>query len=220
MAFTFANRAAAGRVLAERLAHYAGRADVVVLGLPRGGVPVAAEVARALNTALDVYVVRKLGVPGRSELALGAIGPGGVRVLNQDVIDGYALRAEDVDAVVAREAAELVRREREYRGADGVPPDLAGRTVILVDDGLATGATMRAAALAVRQAGPARVVIGAPVAAASVSADLEQIADEVVCVQTPWSFIAVGQWYDDFSQTTDAEVRELLAETARRSGLD
>jgi putative phosphoribosyl transferase len=220
MAFTFANRAGAGRALAERLVHYAARADVVVLGLPRGGVPVAAEVASALNAPLDVYVVRKLGVPGRPELALGAIGPGGVRVLNRDVIVGYALSAADVDAVVAREAAELERREREYRGADGAPPDLAGRTVILVDDGLATGATMRAAALAVRQSEPARVVIAAPVAAASVCADLEQIVDEVVCVQTPWSFIAVGQWYDDFSQTTDEEVRDLLVESARRSGPD
>lgn len=210
MSVTFANRAAAGRALADRLMHYADREDVVVLGLPRGGVPVAAEVARALHAPLDVYVVRKLGVPGRPELALGAIGPGGVRVLNQDVIDTYRLGDADVDAVVAREATELERREREYRGEDGAPPELTGRIVILVDDGLATGATMRAAVRAVRQAEVARVVVGAPVAATSVCSDLRELADEVVCVQTPWSFMAVGQWYDDFAQTTDAEVRELL----------
>jgi predicted phosphoribosyltransferase len=209
MSVTFADRDAAGRALAERLTQYGGRNDVIVLGLPRGGVPVAAQVAAALNAPLDVYVVRKLGVPGRPELALGAIGPGGVRVLNQDVIQAYGLQPEDVDPVVERESAELVRREKEYRG-DADPLVLAGRAVILVDDGLATGASMRAAVQAVRQTDPARVVVAVPVAASRVCSDLELIADEVVCVQTPSFFMAVGQWYDDFSQTSDAEVRDLL----------
>jgi predicted phosphoribosyltransferase len=209
MSVTFADREAAGRALAERLTQYRDRTDVIVLGLPRGGVPVAAQVATALNAPLDVYVVRKLGVPGRPELALGAIGPGGVRVLNQDVIQAYGLRPEDVDPVVERESAELVRREKEYRG-DADPLVLAARTVILVDDGLATGASMRAAVQAVRHADPARVIVAVPVAASTVGSDLELIADEVVCVQTPSFFMAVGQWYDDFSQTSDAEVRDLL----------
>src|SRR3954470_15195717 len=161
---TFADRPAAGRALAERLGDFAGRSDVIVLGLPRGGVPVAAEVAAALGAQLDVYVVRKLGVPGHSELAFGAIGPGGVRVLNNDVVEAYALSQERIDAVTDAETGELERRQREYRG-DAAPPVTADRTVILVDDGLATGATMRAAVEAVRQTGPARVVVAVPVAA-------------------------------------------------------
>src|SRR4051794_23875092 len=206
---TFANRAAAGRVLAERLGHYRGRDDVVVLGLPRGGVPVAAEVATSLAAPLDVYVVRKLGVPGHAELALGAIGPGNVRVLNSEVVRAYCLDERLIDDVAARETAELERRQREYRG-EGDAVAVAGRVVILVDDGLATGATMRAAVQAVRHSEPSRVVVAVPVAAASTVRDLEAIADEVVCVQTPTFFMAVGQWYDDFSQTSDAEVRDLL----------
>jgi putative phosphoribosyl transferase len=209
MTVAFADRPAAGRALAERLTHYAGRPDVLVLGLPRGGVPVAAEVAHALGAPLDVYVVRKLGVPGHRELALGAIGPGGVRVLNDEVVRAYRISSEEIERIAAEEAAELDRRLQEYRGADDVF-DLTGRTVILVDDGLATGATMRAAVRAAREAGPARVVVAVPVAAASVCGDLATLADEVVCVQTPASFVAVGQWYDDFSQTTDDEVRQLL----------
>jgi putative phosphoribosyl transferase len=206
---TFADRPAAGRALAERLAAFADRSDVVVLGLPRGGVPVAAEVATALAAPLDVYVVRKLGVPGHSELAFGAIGPGGVRVLNGDVVHAYALSPERIDAVTDVETAELERRQREYRG-DDAPPSLADRTVILVDDGLATGATMRAAVSAVRENRPTQVVVAVPVASTGTVAELARLADDVVCVQTPRMFMAVGQWYDDFSQTTDAEVRELL----------
>ena len=209
MVETFANRADAGRALARQLGHYAGRDGVVVLGLPRGGVPVAAEVAAALGVPLDVFVVRKLGVPGRAELAMGAIGPGGVRVLNREVVDAYRLAAADIGAATERETAELERRERAYRGADTAPLALTGRTAILVDDGLATGATMRVAVQAVGAAGPALVVVAVPVAAASVCRDLESVADEVVCVLTPLAFVAVGQWYDDFGQTTDAEVREL-----------
>jgi putative phosphoribosyl transferase len=207
---TFANRAAAGRSLAGHLAHLSGRDDLLVLGLPRGGMPVAAEVATALRAPLDVYVVRKLGVPGHAELALGAIGPGGVRVLNADVVRAYRLDEAAITAVVERESAELSRREREYRGGGGLPVEVAGRTVVLVDDGLATGATMRAAVQAVRQSHPAHVVVAVPVAAASTLHDLESLADEVVAVQTPATFVAVGQWYDDFSQTTDAQVRDLL----------
>jgi predicted phosphoribosyltransferase len=210
MSVTFADRAAAGRAVAKELAHYSGQSDVVVLGLPRGGVPVAAEVASALGAPLDVYVVRKLGVPGHAELAFGAIGPGGVRVLNEEVVSAYGLRPGDIDAVAAREGEELARREREYRGSGEAPVPLADRTVILIDDGLATGATMRAAVSAVRASGPARVVVAVPVAAVLVCRALKAVADEVVCVQTPLSFMAVGQWYDDFSQTSDAEVRALL----------
>jgi putative phosphoribosyl transferase len=206
---TFANRTAAGRALAERLREYAGRDDVVVLGLPRGGVPVAAEVAQALHAPLDVYVVRKLGVPGHTELALGAIGPGGVRVLNNDVVAAYRVTPEHIDEVAAKESDELDRRQREYRN-DAAPPDVFGRTAILVDDGLATGATMRAAVQAVRASGPTEVVVAVPVAARATAHGLESIADAVVCVQTPVTFMAVGQWYDDFSQTTDEEVRDLL----------
>ena len=210
MTATFPDRAAAGRALAARLTHYADRSDVVVLGLPRGGVPVAAEVAAALHAPLDVYVVRKLGVPGRDELALGAIGPGGVRVLNDDVVRSYRIDVVDIDRVVERETAELERRQREYRGDAGAI-DVAGRVVILVDDGLATGATMRAAVKAVQQSDPSRVVVAVPVAARAVCADLASLADEVVCVHTPEMFMAVGQWYDDFSQTSDAEVRDCLS---------
>jgi predicted phosphoribosyltransferase len=210
MVETFADRAHAGRALGSRLAHYAGRDDVIVLGLPRGGVPVAAEVATALGAPLDVCVVRKLGVPGRPELAVGAIGPGGVQVLNQDVVDAYRLSPDDIATIAERELAELERRERAYRGDDAPPLTFAGRTPILVDDGLATGASMRVAVRAVRAAGPDRIVVGVPVAAQSVCSDLAALADEVVCVQMPFTFVAVGQWYDDFSQTTDAEVRDLL----------
>jgi predicted phosphoribosyltransferase len=213
----FADRRDAGRALAAELAAYASRPDIVVFGLPRGGVPVAAEVARALQAPLDVYVVRKLGVPGHRELAIGAIGPGGVRVLNDEVVRAYRLDEETIDAVAAQEGAELARREVEYRGEDAPPAAIRGRTVILVDDGLATGATMRAAVQAVRQSEPQTVVVAVPVAAASVVRDLRELADDVVCVQTPITFMAVGQWYEDFSQTTDEEVRELL-DSGRRGG--
>src|SRR5712671_2786642 len=210
----FRNRAEAGRLLAERLRDYAGRDDVVVLALPRGGVPVAFEVARALDAPLDVFLVRKLGVPGHEELALGAIATGGTRVLNKHLIESLDLPPEWIEAIDAKERRELERRERAYRG-DGPPPDLAGRTVILVDDGLATGSTMLAALHAVRADDPARVIVAVPVADPDVCAMLRRDADEVVCLITPERLRAVGHWYEDFSQTSDDEVRALLARARR-----
>jgi predicted phosphoribosyltransferase len=206
----FANRSAAGRELAARLTHYAGRADVVVLALPRGGVPVGYEVAEALGAPLDVFLVRKLGVPGREELAMGAIASGGVRVINDRVVGPLGIPDEVIEEVEAEESRELERREREYRG--GRPPlDVGGKIVILVDDGLATGSTMRAAVVALRRLGPARVVVAVPVGAAETCAEFEHEADEAICAVEPEPFFGVGMWYEDFSQTTDDEVRELLA---------
>jgi putative phosphoribosyl transferase len=211
----FSNRAEAGRLLAEKLDKYAGRDDVIVLGLPRGGVPVAYEVARRLGVPLDVFIVRKLGVPGFEELALGAIASGGVRVLNEDVVRALPNANELIESVTTRELAELARREQIYR--DGRPaPDIGGRTVILVDDGLATGATMRAAVAALRQLGAAKIVVAVPVGAADTCREIEQEVDETVCAMAPEWFQAVGQFYEDFSQTSDDEVRELLARAARR----
>jgi putative phosphoribosyl transferase len=212
----FFNRAEAGRRLAEKLEKYAGRNDVIVLGLPRGGVPVAYEVAQRLGIPLDVFVVRKLGVPGFEELALGAIASGGVRVLNEDVVRALPNANELVESVTAREMAEVERREQIYR--DGRPaPELRGRIVILVDDGLATGATMRAAVAALRQLGAAKIVVAVPVGAAETCREFEHEVDEIVCLIAPEWFQAVGQFYEDFSQTSDEEVRELLARTARRN---
>jgi putative phosphoribosyl transferase len=205
----FADRAEAGELLAERLRAYRDRDDVVVLALPRGGVPVGREVASALGVPLDVYVVRKLGVPGHEELAMGAIATGGVRLLNHDVIDALGIPMNVIDAVAAREQQELARREQAYRGDRG-PIALTNKTVILVDDGLATGATMRAAVMAARQQQPARVIVAVPVGAVSTCADLAAEADHVVCVRTPDPFVAVGLWYRDFTPTTDHEVRRLL----------
>ncbi len=196
--------------MAGKLAHYARAPDVVVLGLPRGGVPVAFEVAAALGAPLDVFVVRKLGVPGHPELAVGAIADGGVRVVNRSVAESLGLGDAVIDEVAGREAAELARRQQAYRGGRA-PLDLAGKVVIVVDDGLATGATMRAAVVALRAQGPARLVVAVPVGARSTCTELEAEADEVVCVRTPLTFMAVGQWYQDFSQTTDNEIRALLA---------
>jgi erythromycin esterase-like protein/predicted phosphoribosyltransferase len=213
----FRDRTQAGRLLAERLGRYAGRPDVVVLGLPRGGVPVADEVAQALDAPLDVFLVRKLGVPGHEELALGAIATGGTRVLNQEVLDRIDLPAEWIEAIDAKERRELDRRERAYRG-DRPPPDVAGRTVILVDDGLATGSTMLAAVRAIRQDDPARVVVAVPVADPEVCTAIGEEADESVCLLTPQPLRAVGAWYEDFSQTSDEEVRELLARARRAPG--
>lgn len=211
----FSNRAEAGQLLAEKLEKYAGRDDVIVLGLPRGGVPVAYEVARRLGVPLDVFIVRKLGVPGFEELALGAIASGGVRVLNEDVVRALPKANELIESVTTRELAELARREQIYR--DGRPaPDIGGRTVILVDDGLATGATMRAAVAALRQLGAAKIVVAVPVGAADTCREIEQEVDETVCAIAPEWFQAVGQFYEDFSQTSDDEVRELLARAARR----
>lgn len=213
----YADRAEAGRVLGEHLARTLGarRDDVLVLALPRGGVPVAAEVAAALDAPLDLLLVRKLGVPGHEELALGALASGGVRVLNQDVVEGLGISPATVEEVARREEAELERRARAYRG-DRPPPPVRGRRVVLVDDGLATGATMRAAAAAVRHGGPARVIVAVPVAPADTAEALAREVDEVVCPATPAPFFGVGQWYVDFGQTTDDEVRELLARAWRR----
>jgi erythromycin esterase-like protein/orotate phosphoribosyltransferase len=206
----FRDRTEAGRLLAEQLRHYAGRDDVVVLGLPRGGVPVAFEVARALDAPLDVFLVRKLGVPGREEFAFGAIATGGTRVLHKQVVESANLPAKWIEAIDAKERRELERRERAYRGGRP-PPDLAGKTVILIDDGLATGSTMLAAVYAIQADEPARVVVAVPVADPEVCEALRMVADEVVCLSTPKPLHAVGLWYDDFSQTTDDEVRSLLA---------
>ena len=187
-----------------------GRHDVVVLGLPRGGVPVAREVADALDAPLDVLLVRKLGVPGQAELAMGAIAAGGVRVVNRSVTGALGIPVEVVDGVAAVEEAELERREQAYR--PGRPPlEVSGKVVVVVDDGLATGSTMRAAVAAVRAMGPRRVVVAVPVGARETCEDLAAEADEVVCARMPSSFRAVGQWYDDFSETTDDDIRALLA---------
>jgi putative phosphoribosyl transferase len=213
-AMLFADRVHAGRALAGRLRAFAGRADVIVLALPRGGVVLGFEVAVALRAPLDVLVVRKLGVPGHSELAMGAIASGGAQVLSQDVIEMLGISDTAIEAVAAREQAELARRERAYRGTRPAP-EVHGRTVLLVDDGLATGATMRAAVRSVRARQPARIVVAVPVGAPETCAELRAEADEVVCAHSPEPFEAVGAWYDDFSQTSDDEVRELLARAAR-----
>jgi predicted phosphoribosyltransferase len=206
----FRNRTDAGRQLAEKLAAYAHRPGVLVLALPRGGVPVGFEVARKLGAPLDVFLVRKLGVPGYEELAMGAVATGGVRVLNDEIVRGLGISEHQIDAAAARELQELAQRQRLYRG-DRPLPDIAGRTVILVDDGLATGATMRAAIAAVRQQQPARIVVAVPTASPDTCEALKAEADDVVCAMTPEPFLAVGHWYEDFTQTTDDEVRELLA---------
>ena len=205
----FHDRTDAGRTLARALAAYAGQPDVRILALPRGGVPVAFEVARALRAPLDVFVVRKLGVPGHEEYAMGAIASGGHAVISEDVVRRLGISADALERVAERERRELERRERRYRG-DRPPPELGGRTVILVDDGLATGSTMRAAVAALRQMGPRRIVVAAPVAAPETCDEFRAEVDDVVCAVTPEPFHAVGLWYDDFSQTTDEEVHELL----------
>ena len=206
----YPDRSAAGKILAGQLAHYARRPDVVVLALPRGGVPVAFEIADALGVPLDVFLVRKLGVPGYEELAMGAIATGGVRILNDTVIREMQIPAHLIEQATERERAELRRRESLYRG-DRPAPELRGRTVILVDDGLATGSTMRAAVAAVRQHQPARVVVAVPVAAPETYAAFTSEVDEILSPFTPENFRAVGQWYADFPQTSDDEVRRLLA---------
>ena len=210
MEYPFRNRTEAGRVLAQELRVYANRDDVIVLALPRGGVPVAFDVAHALHAPLDVFVVRKLGVPGHEELAMGAIASGRVLVVEPSVVEDLAIPMEVVLDVAAREEQERLRREREYRG-DRPAPDVRGRTVILVDDGLATGSTMRAAVAALRKLEPAKIVVAVPVAVRSTCEELAEEVDEVVCARTPEPFYAVGEWYADFSQTTDEEVRDLLA---------
>src|SRR6266480_142737 len=205
----YRDRPEAGKHLAAQLAHYANRDDLVVLALPRGGVPVAYEVAKALSAPLDIFLVRKLGVPGYEELAMGAIATGGVRVLNDDVVEYLLIPAGVIDSVAADELRELERRERAYRG-NRPEPAVRGKTVILVDDGLATGSTMRAAAAALRQQNPARIVVAVPVSAPQTCNEYRMGVDEIICAKTPEPFHGVGLWYEDFSQTTDEEVRELL----------
>jgi predicted phosphoribosyltransferase len=205
----FHDRIDAGRQLAAKLTAYADRPDVLVLGLPRGGVPVAFEVAQTLGAPLDLFLVRKLGLPGQEELAIGAIATGGVRVFNEEVVRALQIPDEVIDRVAHRERQELERRQRLYRG-DRPAPDVQGRTVILVDDGLATGSTMRAAVAALRKQRPAWIVVAVPVGAPETCQQLQDEADEAVCARTPEPFRAVGLWYGDFSQTTDDEVRELL----------
>ena len=200
--------------MAERLAHYVGRDDLLVLGLPRGGVPVAYEVATALDAPLDVFIVRKLGVPRHEELAMGAIASGGVVVLNEDVIQGLGISREVIEEIAAREREEMLRREQAYR--DNRPaPELRGRSVILIDDGLATGASMFSAVQSAKQQDPSRIVVAVPVAAVQTAERLETEVDEFVAVRTPTPFYGVGQWYDDFSQTSDEEVRHLLERAYR-----
>lgn len=205
----FRDRHQAGSALAALLCPYAGRPDVLVLALPRGGVPVGYEVARSLGVPLDVFLVRKLGAPGHEELAMGAIATGGVQILNADVLRALHVTPEQVQLAVQSEEHELDRREREYRG-DRPAPDIAGKTVILVDDGLATGATMRVALRALRLEHPGRIVVAVPVGATETCDALRGEADEIVCARTPEPFLAVGVWYERFDQTSDAEVRELL----------
>lgn len=209
----FLNRVDAGRQLGAKLAAYDGDPSVLVLGLPRGGVPVANEVARALGAPLDVFVVRKLGVPGHRELAMGAIASGGVRVLNPDVIDALRISPAAVASVADIELREIERQQRAFRGNTPFPK-LAGRTIIVVDDGLATGSTMRAAVEALRHSHPARIIVAVPVAAAETVRRLRSEADSVVCLSAPLDFHAVSMWYDDFSQTSDEEVRQLLEANA------
>jgi predicted phosphoribosyltransferase len=215
----FADRRQAGQVLASRLTHYADRPDVLVLALPRGGVPVAYEVAATLGADLDIFLVRKLGLPGHPEYAMGAIATGGVQVLNEEAIGWYHIPQDVVTAVVASEKLELQRREAAYRGGRTATP-IAGKVIVIVDDGLATGASMRAAVTAVRQLQPSRIVVAVPVGAPSTCRDLQELADEVVCARTPEPFSAVGQWYRDFSQTGDDEVQALLGEHKKVRGQD
>ena len=206
----FKDRRDAGRKLAHELMRYAGRGDVIVLALPRGGVPVGCEIARALGAPLDVFVVRKLGLPFHEELAMGAIASGGARLLNDEVIDMYGISDDEIEQVVASETRELERRQRLYRG-DRPFPHLANRTAILVDDGLATGSTMRAAVMSLRQENPERIVVAVPVAARDTCDAFSDVSDDIVCLETPEPFAAVGLWYDNFEQTTDEEVHALLA---------
>jgi putative phosphoribosyl transferase len=211
MPVPYRDRTEAGRFLAEKLAHYAHKPDLIVLALPRGGVPVAFEVARALGAPLDVFLVRKLGVPGHQELAMGAIASGGVRLLNRDVVDHLKISNEVIEEVTAIEWDELLRREQAYHG-DRPALDVRGRTIILVDDGLATGSTMRTAVAALSRQDPRRIVVAVPIASPATCEEFQSEVDEVICARTPEPFYAVGLWYEDFSQTTDDEVRDLLAQ--------
>lgn len=205
----FNDRTDAGKRLAAKLSEYANREDVLILALPRGGVPVAFEVAKELNVKMDVFIVRKLGVPGNEELAMGAIASGNISVLNEDVVRSFGIPQKVIDEVATKERKELERREHMYRG-NHPAPKISGSTVILIDDGLATGATMRAAVAAVKTKNPAKVIVAVPVAAPDTCSFFGNEVDEVICVATPEPFYGVGAWYEDFSQTTDKEVIELL----------
>jgi len=206
----FQDRQDAGRTLAGLLSDPSFRTQTVVLGLPRGGVPVAAEVAKALDAPLDVFIVRKLGVPGHEELAMGAIASGGIRLINDDVVEAYHVTEAEIEMVAVAEQAELERRERLYHEGRSLPP-LEDHTVILVDDGLATGASMRAAVAALREKSPTRIVVAVPVASPETCEEFRSVADDIICAETPTPFQAVGIWYEDFAQTTDEQVHELLA---------
>jgi putative phosphoribosyl transferase len=219
MQLPFKNRIEAGRLLAEELKSYANRTDVLILALPRGGLPVAFEVAQALGAPLDLMLVRKLGVPRQEELAMGAIAAGGTKVLNQDLVKSLNISDAALEAVISKEKRELERREHTYRG-DRPVPEVGNRCVILIDDGLATGATMKAAVLALRQQQPAQIIIGVPVAPPDTVEELRKEADEIICLATPEPFYAIGTWYVDFSQTSDEEVRTLLARAWRQVETD
>ncbi|MEW6735218.1 MAG: phosphoribosyltransferase [Acidobacteriota bacterium] len=212
----YRDRTDAGKRLAIKLQAYANRSDVLVLALPRGGVLVAFQVAEALNAPLDIYLVRKLGVPGHKELAMGAIASGGVRVINDDVVNYLGISGETIDRVAEEETEELSRRDHLYRGGK-IRPELSGRTIILIDDGLATGSSMRAAVQALKQANPAKIVIAVPVAPSSTCEGFKTEVDEIICLETPEPFQAIGLWYRNFSQTTDEEVKELLERAAQRT---
>jgi putative phosphoribosyl transferase len=218
MTVPFRDRTEAGELLASKLLQYAGRPDVQVLALPRGGVPVALEVAKALKAPLDVFVVRKLGVPGHEELAMGAVASGGVRVLNRDVIESLRIPRAMIEAVSAQELQELSRRERLYRD-DRPPPQIRNHRVILVDDGLATGSTMRAAVAALRKLHPSKIIVAVPAAAPSTCDEFRSEVDEIVCAETPQPFYAVGAWYEDFSQVSDDQVRKMLEDVQNQEGV-
>jgi predicted phosphoribosyltransferase len=209
----FKDRVDAGKKLAKELSKYANLSDVLILALPRGGVPVAFEVAKELNVEMDIYIVRKLGVPGNEELAMGAIASDNIRVLNEDVVSSFQISERTIDIVAVRELRELERREYAYRG-NRPKPEIKGKTVILIDDGLATGATMRAAVAALKTKNPAKIVVAVPTAAADTCMFFKETVDEIICVATPEPFYGVGAWYGDFSQTTDKEVCDLLDKAA------
>jgi predicted phosphoribosyltransferase len=210
----FANRTEAGQRLAQALKIYAGRVDVIVLAIPRGGVPVAYQVAQFLGAPLDIFLVRKLGVPGREELAMGAIASGGVRVLNKSVVEALNIPNQVIKVVSAREQSELERREQAYRGSRP-PVEIQGKTAILIDDGLATGASMQAAVAGLRQLDPAQIIIAVPTASPEACRKFTELVERIVCLETPEPFRGVGEWYGDFSQTSDDEVRELLQQAVR-----
>jgi predicted phosphoribosyltransferase len=211
----FHDRSHAGRKLAEKLTAYRDRRNVIVLALPRGGVPVACEVALALNAPVDIFIVRKLGVPGQEELALGAIASGGIRILNDEIIHQLNIPQRVIEAITQQELQELERRERAYRG-NRPPLEVRDHIVILIDDGLATGASMRAAVKGLRTRNPRWLVVAVPTAASEICEEFERIADEMICATTPEPFYGVGMWYEDFSQTTDEEVQKILEKTARQ----